>query len=106
MGYKENHVNAAAVGETETTIEPKQYRHPLLKTLYIWDMPGIGTPRHPAKNFFDIYCLSAFDAILIVFDDRLMASDVDIARKAKKYKIPVFFIKTKADLVLHYIHPC
>lgn len=102
LGYRENHVKAAAVGEIETTLEPKSYRHPVLKTLYLWDMPGIGTPRHPAKTFFENYCLGAFDAILIVFDDRLMASDIDIARRAKKYDVPVFFVKNKSDLVNIY----
>jgi predicted GTPase len=104
LGYKDNHKNAAKVGEIETTLEPKSYRHPILNTVYLWDMPGVGTPRHPSKNYFERYFLGAFDAILIVFDDRLMASDVDIARQAKIYKVPVFFIKNKADMVslLHY----
>lgn len=62
-------------------------------------MPGVGTPRHPIENFFENYCLGAFDAILIVFDDRLMASDIDIARRARKYDIPVFFVKNKSDIV-------
>ncbi|KAL9538034.1 hypothetical protein MBANPS3_011248 [Mucor bainieri] len=100
LGYKSNHPRAAAVGEIETTLEPKRYQHPVLPTLHLWDMPGIGTPRHPTRSFFDTYFLGAFDAILIVFDDRLMASDVDIARKAKLYDVPVFFIKNKADLAI------
>ncbi|CAO0790328.1 unnamed protein product [Mucor circinelloides] len=100
LGYRSNHPRAAAVGEIETTIEPKSYQHPVLPTLHLWDMPGIGTPRHPTSSFFDTYFLGAFDAILVVFDDRLMASDVEIARKAKVYDVPVFFIKTKADLAI------
>ncbi|KAI9267553.1 P-loop containing nucleoside triphosphate hydrolase protein [Helicostylum pulchrum] len=99
LGYKESNAKAATVGEIETTLEPKFYRHPILNTLYLWDMPGVGTPRHPIENFFENYCLGAFDAILIVFDDRLMASDIDIARRAIKYDIPVFFVKNKSDLV-------
>jgi len=62
-------------------------------------MPGIDTPRHPTSTFFDTYFLGAFDAILIVFDDRLMASNVEVARKVKLYDVSVFFIKNKADLV-------
>lgn len=103
MGYSDGHKHSAPVGEIETTLEPKRYRHPVLNTVYLWDMPGMGTPRHPAKGYFDKYFLGAFDAILVVFDDRFMASDVDIARQAKRYDIPVFFIKTKADLVWHTI---
>lgn len=99
MGYRNIHTKAAAVGEVETTLEPKSYKHPILSTLHLWDMPGIGTPRHPSTSYFDNYFLGAFDAILIVFDDRLMASDVEIARKAKIYDVPVFFVKNKADLV-------
>ncbi|GAN05982.1 interferon-inducible GTPase 5-like [Mucor ambiguus] len=100
LGYKNNHPKAAAIGEIETTIEPRRYQHPVLPTLHLWDMPGIGTPRHPTSHFFDTYFLGAFDAILVVFDDRLMASDVEIARKAKLYNVPVFFIKNKADLAI------
>lgn len=99
LGYKDTHAKAAPVGEIETTLEPKSYRHPVLHTLYLWDFPGIGTPRHPSNDYFENYCLGAFDAILIVFHDRLMASDVDIARRARKYNVPVFFVKNKADLV-------
>lgn len=102
LGYRESNRNAALVGEIETTLEPKNYRHPILKALYLWDLPGIGTPRHPIQNYFENYCLGAFDAILIVFDDRLMASDIDIARRARYYDIPVFFIKNKSDLVNIY----
>ncbi|CAO3623074.1 unnamed protein product [Mucor hiemalis] len=98
LGYKDTHVKAAPVGEIETTLEPKSYRHPVLHTLYLWDLPGIGTPRHPSNDYFENYCLGAFDAILIVFHDRLMASDVDIARRARKYDVPIFFVKNKADL--------
>ncbi|KAI8084349.1 interferon-inducible GTPase-domain-containing protein, partial [Gilbertella persicaria] len=97
LGYKENHMKAAAVGEIETTLEPKKYQHPSLPALYLWDMPGVGTLRNPSKSYFEDYCLNAFDAILIVFDDRFMASDVDIARKARRHDIPVFFIRNKAD---------
>ncbi|CAO3647004.1 unnamed protein product [Mucor fragilis] len=100
LGYRNTHLKAAAVGEIETTLEPKRYQHRLLPTLHLWDMPGIGTPRHPTSTFFDTYFLGAFDAILIVFDDRLMASNVEIARKAKLYDVPVFFIKNKADLAI------
>ncbi|KAG1470325.1 hypothetical protein G6F56_002751 [Rhizopus delemar] len=97
LGYKQD-PRGAVVGEVETTIEPKAYRHPSLPTLALWDMPGIGTPRHPSKNYFENYCLGAFDALLIVFDDRFMATDVDLARKAIQYNVPVFFIRNKADI--------
>ncbi|KAG1136604.1 hypothetical protein G6F37_008821 [Rhizopus arrhizus] len=97
LGYKHDHPKRAVVGEVETTIEPKAYRHPILSTIALWDMPGIGTLRHPSKYFFKNYCLGAFDALLIVFDDRLMATDIDLARKANQYDVPVFFIKNKAD---------
>ncbi|KAI9246610.1 P-loop containing nucleoside triphosphate hydrolase protein [Sporodiniella umbellata] len=93
LGYQ-----AAKVGEIETTLEPKAYRHPSLTSLALWDMPGIGTLRHPSKGYFENYCLGAFDALLIVFDDRFMATDIEFARKAMQYNVPVFFIRNKADM--------
>jgi predicted GTPase len=99
MGYRNIHTKAAIVGETETTMAPKKYDHPILHSLVLWDMPGIGTSSHPSDTYFERYCLGAFDAVLIVFDERLMASDVELARRAALYDIPVFFIRNKADLV-------
>ncbi|KAI8388744.1 interferon-inducible GTPase-domain-containing protein [Radiomyces spectabilis] len=100
LGYKDRHVRAAAVGETETTTEPKGYHHPLLPTLMIWDFPGAGTQNQPANQYFEACSLGIFDALIIVSTDRLMAVDVKLARRALKYRIPVFFIRNKADLAI------
>ena len=62
----------------------------------LWDMPGVTTK---AKHYFHEHCLGAFDALLIVSSDRLMATDIKLARKAIEYGVPVFFIRNKADTV-------
>ncbi|KAG1049773.1 hypothetical protein G6F43_007920 [Rhizopus delemar] len=75
LGYKDTDKKAAKVGEIETTSKPTAYIHPDLVTMMIWDMPGV----------------------VIVLGNRLMQDDIDIASKAKEHKIPVLFVRSKAD---------
>ncbi|KAI8972321.1 interferon-inducible GTPase-domain-containing protein [Pilobolus umbonatus] len=97
LGYKNGDVNAAPTGEVQSTMAPKKYIYPNMESIMVWDFPGMGTPSHPSKGFFDRYCLGAFDVIIIVFSDRLMASDIHTARMAMKYDKPVLFVRNQSD---------
>ncbi|ORY99213.1 interferon-inducible GTPase-domain-containing protein [Syncephalastrum racemosum] len=96
LGYKDSHVRAAPVGEASATKEPRGYRHPVLQSLMLWDLPGA---EENEKRYFERYGLGYFDALVIVSTDRLMATDVKLARKALEYRVPIFFVRNKADAV-------
>ncbi|KAI9322866.1 P-loop containing nucleoside triphosphate hydrolase protein [Dichotomocladium elegans] len=104
LGYRDGQPRAAPVREagmetpTITSIEPQGYQHPVLHTLMLWDLPGITF--RGGKQYFEDHCLGAFDAILLVSGDRLMAADIKLARMALRYNIPIFFIRNKADAAL------
>ncbi|KAI8068128.1 interferon-inducible GTPase-domain-containing protein [Gilbertella persicaria] len=96
-GYKDTHPKASRVGEVETTHKPVAFQHPDLTSMIIWDMPGVGTKRHPRETYFEDNFLCAFDLLVIVLGNRLMQDDIDIAFKAKDQRIPVLFVRSKAD---------
>ncbi|KAI8141415.1 P-loop containing nucleoside triphosphate hydrolase protein [Fennellomyces sp. T-0311] len=101
LGYTDDHISAAQVHEANSCVEKSRgYKHPLLPSVMLWDLPGVTTS---AKQYFHEHCLGAFDALLIVFADRLMASDIKLARKALEYDIPVFFVRNKADTVSRFL---
>jgi hypothetical protein len=125
LGYRDSHPFASKVGEVESTAQPLGYRHPVLPTLMIWDMPGAGTKSHPAKTYYEDKYLQAFDALVIVTGDRygpkiriffnmlehifctklsltpyrLMATDVHIARAAHAQGQPYYIVRNKMDVV-------
>lgn len=70
LGYHDTDPYAAATGETEATSMPRGYRHPDLKSMILWDMPGAGTMNHPADTYFESKFLCAFDSLVIVIAER------------------------------------
>ena len=118
LGYKDNHEKAAQVREandnnnTEEHVKSRGYKHPLLRSLMIWDMPSVVINHGMrTKHYFHKHFLGAFDALLIVSAERLMATDVKLARRAIEFGVPVFFIRNKSDAVMSllflvlFIHP-
>ncbi|KAJ2965039.1 hypothetical protein NQZ79_g75 [Umbelopsis isabellina] len=97
MGMHDNDPQAAVTGETEATIKPRGYRHPDLRSMVLWDLPGAATLHHPAETYFEDKFLCAFDALIIVTAERLQETDIIIAKKAEEKKVPVFFVRNKAD---------
>ncbi|CAO3625411.1 unnamed protein product [Cunninghamella blakesleeana] len=97
MGYRDNDKIAAATGESETTKKPRGYRHPDLRSMIIWDMPGANTMNHPASTYFQDKFLCAFDSLIIVTAERLMETDIKIAKQAQQWQIPVLIVRNKAD---------
>ncbi|CDH59159.1 hypothetical protein RO3G_14116 [Lichtheimia corymbifera JMRC:FSU:9682] len=97
LGYQDSDPRAAPTGETESTSKPKGYRHPDLRTMIVWDMPGAGTESHPSETYFNDKFLYAFDTLIIVIADRMLQIDIDIAMAAQKRRIPFMFVRNKAD---------
>ncbi|ORZ12003.1 interferon-inducible GTPase-domain-containing protein [Absidia repens] len=70
LGYRDTDKDAAATGESETTKKPRAYRHPDLRSMVLWDMPGANTMNHPASTYFEDKFLCAFDSLIIVTAER------------------------------------
>ncbi|XP_046843662.1 uncharacterized protein LOC124437779 [Xenia sp. Carnegie-2017] len=101
-GLKAHHVGAAPVGTEEVTIKPTKYTSQKHENIIFWDLPGIGTPKHP--NLKD-YCknvggLEKYDAFLIFYKTRFTQYDKELAEKVLQdlsIKKPLFFIRTNID---------
>ncbi|ORE11662.1 hypothetical protein BCV72DRAFT_246705 [Rhizopus microsporus var. microsporus] len=72
LGYPDNDQYAAAIHEAGGhTTEPRGYRHPDLRNMILWDMPGAGTLANNDKTYFEDNYLYAFDSLIIVTAESL-----------------------------------
>jgi hypothetical protein len=71
LGYPDTDRYAAAINEAGKNInEPRGYRHPDLRRMILWDMPGAGTTTHNSTTYFEDNYLKAFDSLIIVTAER------------------------------------
>jgi predicted GTPase len=100
--------SAADVDIVECTEETKDFQHPTLPRLVLWDMPGAGTINNPAQTYFLDKRLYVFDCLIIVTGARVLQVDVEVAKQAQKFNLPVIFVRNKAREALDTIqskHP-
>jgi hypothetical protein len=93
--------SAARTGITETTVEIGRYpdpdQDPTRPPLVWYDIPGAGTLTIPGWQYFNGQALFAFDIVLVVVDNRFTTIDVEILKNCKRFAIPSFIIRSKAD---------
>ncbi|KAI8073386.1 interferon-inducible GTPase-domain-containing protein [Gilbertella persicaria] len=81
LGYPDTDRYAASIHETGKNYidEPRGYRHPELRKMILWDMPGAGTTTHPTATYFQDHYLQAFDSLIIVTAERYKCSKSDVS---------------------------
>lgn len=90
--------DAAAVGVNETTLEVARYPDPNPSSRFVWyDVPGAGTLKVPEWQYFNEQGLYVFDCIVVVVNNRFTATDVAILANARRFGIPTFIVRSKAD---------
>ncbi|CAF1150617.1 unnamed protein product [Adineta ricciae] len=98
--YNNNELDAARVGETQTTRETRPYGfiegHELDFVRY-WDHAGCGTFDHPTENYFRQNLLYAFDCILLVTASGLGEYERTILEHARRFETDVVIVINKAD---------
>ena len=57
-------VGYALTGSKETTQNPTKYEHPNLKTISLWDMPGIGGKEWDTERYKEEICLKKYDVLI------------------------------------------
>ncbi|KAL4076408.1 interferon-inducible GTPase-domain-containing protein [Scleroderma citrinum] len=98
-GLRSKKPGAAPVGVTETTTEMARYppsnsEHPLAW----YDIPGACTRKFSGWEYFKKQGLYVFDAIIVLFDGRFTETDVTILENCRRFGIPSFIVRSKADL--------
>ncbi|OAX39018.1 P-loop containing nucleoside triphosphate hydrolase protein [Rhizopogon vinicolor AM-OR11-026] len=90
--------DAAAVGVNETTLVVARYPDSNPSSRFVWyDVPGAGTLKVPDWKYFNEQGLYVFDCIIVVVNNRFTATDVAILTNARRFGIPAFIVRSKAD---------
>ncbi|KAI6097561.1 interferon-inducible GTPase-domain-containing protein [Pisolithus sp. B1] len=97
-GLRNKDSGAAATGVTETTLETARYSDPSPNHQLLWfDIPGAGTLKVPDWQYFNEHGLYVFDCIIILFDARFTLTDIAILSNARRFNIPAYIVRSKAD---------
>ena len=90
--------DAAPTGVVETTLEIGRYSDPNHADEFTWyDVPGSGTLKIPDWQYFNSQGLHAFDCVLVLFNNRFTSTDQAILTNCRRFKIPTFVVRSKAD---------
>jgi GTP-binding protein EngB required for normal cell division len=97
-GLRNKDIGSAATGVTETTLAMARYASPSAEYPYVWyDIPGAGTLKIPDWQYFNAQGLYVFDCIVVLFDNRSTMTDIAILTNCRRFKIPTYIVRSKAD---------
>ncbi|KAN0097034.1 Interferon-inducible GTPase (IIGP) domain containing protein [Tylopilus felleus] len=97
-GLRSRDAGAAPVGITERALKVAQYPDPNPENPFVWyEIPGAGAIKRHDWQYFNDQGLFVFDAILLLFDNRFTLTDVAILANARRFDIPTYIVRSKAD---------
>ncbi|XP_043542675.1 interferon-inducible GTPase 5-like [Chiloscyllium plagiosum] len=96
-GVSDTDMEAAGIGEMETTMEPTKYKYPNRVRVAIWDLPGIGTPNFQAATYLERVEFDRYDLFLIVSTTRFKENDMFLAKAIQERGKKFYFIRNKID---------
>ncbi|XP_060566326.1 interferon-gamma-inducible GTPase 10-like [Ruditapes philippinarum] len=96
LGIDHMDENAAASGIVETTMEIKPY-YGKMKSVVFWDLPGVGTPNFPKKNYDDKVKLQTYDYFILIARNRFTENDIWLSKEIKKCNKKFCFVRTHLD---------
>ncbi|ERE83192.1 interferon-inducible GTPase 1-like protein, partial [Cricetulus griseus] len=91
---------AAKVGVVETTMKRTPYKHPKIKTLTLWDLPGIGTMKFPPKDYLEKVKFQEYDFFILVSATHFTKLELDLAKAIRFMKKNYYLVRTKIDVDL------
>ncbi|KAL4080559.1 P-loop containing nucleoside triphosphate hydrolase protein [Scleroderma citrinum] len=98
-GLRNNQPGAAPTGVIETTSRIDRYPDPNPKLPFVWyDVPGAGTLNQPDWQYFNSQGLFVFDCIIVLVDNRLTLTDISILTNCRRFQIPAYIVRSKADV--------
>ncbi|KAF5901592.1 interferon-inducible GTPase 5-like, partial [Clarias magur] len=96
-GLGDEDEGSAETGPVETTTECTAYPHPKFPKVYLWDLPGIGTPRFKADEYLKQVQFERYDFFIIIASDRFRECHSNLAKEMLKVKKKFYFIRSKID---------
>lgn len=103
-GLRNNDAGAAPTGVIETTSSVDRYPDPNPKFPFVWyDIPGAGTITQSDWLYFNTQGLFVFDCIIVLLDNRLTRTDLSILANSRRFQIPTYIVRSKADVHIRNI---
>ncbi|KAK2045740.1 hypothetical protein LZ31DRAFT_464004, partial [Colletotrichum somersetense] len=103
-GLPNSHHDAARVGTVEATVERTRYLgHSSFKPLLLYDIPGSETQRSPSEGYYDAQELYLFDALLILWGERLGEVEMNIIRACIRNHRRFYLVRSKSDDMIRHI---
>ncbi|KAG1735734.1 P-loop containing nucleoside triphosphate hydrolase protein [Suillus paluster] len=97
-GLHNKDIGSAATGIPDTTLTMARYGNPNAEYPYVWyDIPGAGTLKISDWQYFNAQGLYVFDCIIVLFDNRFTMTDIAILTNCRRFKIPTYIVRSKAD---------
>ncbi|KAI6103784.1 P-loop containing nucleoside triphosphate hydrolase protein [Pisolithus croceorrhizus] len=103
-GLRNNERGAAEVGATGTTSTISRYPDPSSDNPFVWyDISRAGALLRPDWLYFNNQGLFVFDCIIVLLDNRLTRIDIDILANCRRFQIPTYIVRSKADVLVRNI---
>nr|XP_014435348.1 interferon-inducible GTPase 5-like [Pelodiscus sinensis] len=99
-GLTDNDKSAAWTGTMDATKKPIPYDHPTHPNVIVWDLPGIGTPDHPAETYLKDVNFDQYDFFIIMVGGRVTELDIMLAKEIQRSRKKFYFIRSKVDIDL------
>ncbi|KAG2060395.1 hypothetical protein BDR06DRAFT_1059452 [Suillus hirtellus] len=97
-GLRNKDIGSAATGVAETILVTARYASPNMEQAYAWyDIPGADTLKIPDWQYFNAQELYVFDGIIVLFDNHFTMTDIAILANCRRFKIPAYIVRSKAD---------
>ncbi|KAI6095189.1 interferon-inducible GTPase-domain-containing protein [Pisolithus sp. B1] len=97
-GLRNSDTGATPTGVVETTVTVGRYRDSNRRLPFVWyDIPGAGTLNQPGWQYFNNQGLFVFDCIIVLVGDRFTQTDLAILENCRRFQIPTYIVRSKAD---------
>lgn len=96
-GVADDAPEAAETGITTVTQVALAYPHPTARNVFLWDLPGIGTPSFQPETYLEDVGLLKYDFFIIVTADRFQECHYALAKCIMKAQKKFYFIRNKVD---------
>ncbi|KAG6337376.1 hypothetical protein ID866_1699 [Astraeus odoratus] len=98
-GLRNSEAGACPTGTVETTTDICRHPDPNPKLPFVWyDVPGAGTLTQSDWLYFNSQGLFVFDCIIVLFDNRFTSVDISILTNCRRFQIPTYIVRSKADV--------
>lgn len=90
--------DGAHVDVVEGTKNIKPYQHPKNKSMVLWDLPKVGTPKFPRISYLKDVEFERYDFFLILSAGRFREDDLWLAQTVSKQDKKFHFVRTQIDV--------